>query len=375
MLYQLLKPAVFRLDPEQAHDLAIAALEKAGGCAVSRAALRSHFQLEDPRLAQEICGIRFPNPMGMAAGFDKNARAVPALAALGFGFVEIGTVTPRPQPGNPKPRIFRLPDDGAIINRMGFPNDGAEMVAGRLARLGRQPVPIGINLGKNKLTALEDAAQDYVAALDKLFPYGDYCVVNVSSPNTPGLRLLQGADYLRELMAAVQAANRRLAGQHGRPPLPVFLKIAPDLAPEDLEAIGELAVAGGSRDDGAPGAQRTLIDGLIATNTTLGRDGLRRPADEAGGLSGQPLRARSTEVIRTLARITRGAVPLIGAGGVSSGLDAYEKIRAGASLVQVYTGFIYAGPEIARRIKRELLNLLDRDGFGRVAEAVGADQA
>ncbi|MEQ6341837.1 MAG: quinone-dependent dihydroorotate dehydrogenase [Gammaproteobacteria bacterium] len=360
MFYELIKPAFFRIDPEQAHDLVMGWMEKTGPCRVTRGIAKSIYYLEDSLLSQTLWGLRFVNPVGMAAGFDKNARAIQGLTALGFGFIEIGTVTPRAQPGNPRPRIFRLPADHAVINRMGFPNEGADAVAARMAALGKQPVPIGINLGKNKDTALEDAAADYVAALEKLFPYGDYCVVNVSSPNTPGLRLLQGADYLDTLMAEVQAANRRLAAQHGRQPLPCLLKIAPDLAQEDLEAIATLALG-------------PTIDGLIATNTTLSREGLKQSVDEAGGLSGTPLRVRSTEVIRTLYRITGKQVPIIGVGGIASGQDAYEKIRAGASLVQIYTAFIYEGPAIARRIKAELIELLRRDGIDHISSAIGRD--
>ena len=371
MLYKLLKPAAFCLEAEQAHDLAISGLEKTGQCRISYAAIAAMYGLENPRLAQTLWGLHFPNPLGMAAGFDKNARAIPALAGLGFGFIEIGTVTPRPQQGNPRPRIFRLPDDQAIINRMGFPNEGADAVAVRLARLdkhlGKPAIPLGINLGKNKDTPLEDAAQDYIDAFEKLFPYGDYCVINISSPNTPGLRLLQGADYLGALMTQVQTANQRLAAQYQRKPLPCLLKIAPDLAMEDLEAIG--ALARGTTINGTP---RLLIDGLIATNTTLSRDGLIRAVSETGGLSGVPLRARSTQVIRTLYRVVGKHVPIIGVGGISNGQDAYEKLRAGASLVQVYTAFIYQGPAIARSIKTQLLELLRRDGFESVSEAVGA---
>ncbi|MFZ5594976.1 MAG: quinone-dependent dihydroorotate dehydrogenase [Pseudomonadota bacterium] len=359
MFYELIKPAFFLLDPEQAHDLAIGWMEKTGRCRVTRDIAKSIYYLEDPLLAQTLWGLRFSNPVGMAAGFDKNARAMPGLTALGFGFIEIGTVTPRAQPGNPKPRIFRLPADRAVINRMGFPNEGAEVVAARMAALGKQTVPIGINLGKNKDTALEDAAADYVAALEKLFPYGDYCVINVSSPNTPGLRLLQGADYLGALMAEVQAANRRLATQHHRTPLPCLLKIAPDLAQEDLEAIAHLALG-------------PDIDGLIATNTTLSRNGLSQPSDEAGGLSGAPLRVRSTDIIRILYRITGKDVPIIGVGGIANGQDAYDKLRAGASLVQLYTSFIYEGPAVARKVKAELLELLRREGVRNVGEVIGS---
>ena len=362
VLYKLLKPAAFCLDSEYAHDLAISGLEKTGQCRFSRTALASVYSLEDARLAQILWGLHFPNPLGMAAGFDKNARTIPALVALGFGFIEIGTVTPRPQQGNPRPRIFRLPDDQAIINRMGFPNEGADAVAARLARLNKPAIPLGINLGKNKDTLLEDAAQDYIAAFEKLFPYGDYCVINVSSPNTPGLRLLQGADHLGALMTQIQAANQRLAALHQRAPMPCLLKIAPDLAVEDLEAIGALARVSGAG-----------IDGLIATNTTLSRDGLMSSVNEAGGLSGVPLRDRSTQVIRTLYRGVGTHIPISGVGGVGSGQDAYEKLRAGASLIQVYTAFIYQGPAIARTIKTQLLELLRRDGFNSVGEAVGVD--
>lgn len=362
MFYSLLKPAIFQLDPEQAHDLAIRGLEKTGQCRISRAAVAAVYGCEDSRLAQTLWGLRFPNPLGMAAGFDKNARTIPALAALGFGFIEIGTVTPRPQQGNSRPRIFRLSADQAIINRMGFPNDGADAVAVRLACLGKAGVPLGINLGKNKDTPLEDAAQDYIAAFEKLFPYGDYCVINVSSPNTPGLRLLQGVDALGGLMAHIQAANQRLAAQHQRVPMPCLLKIAPDLAAEDLEAIGALALVSGAG-----------IDGLIATNTTLSREGLISNVNEMGGLSGMPLRNRSTQVIRALYRVVGKRVPIIGVGGISNGHDAYEKLRAGASLVQAYTAFIYQGPAMVRSIKTQLLELLRRDGFNSVGETVGVD--
>ncbi len=362
MFYNFLKPAIFRLDPEQAHDLAISALEKTGQCRISCRAAASIYGGEDSRLAQTLWGLHFPNPLGIAAGFDKNARTIPALAALGFGFIEIGTVTPRPQEGNPRPRIFRLSDDQAIINRMGFPNEGADAVAARLLRLNKPAIPLGINLGKNKDTPLEEAADDYIAAFEKLFPYGDYCVINVSSPNTPGLRLLQGADTLGALMAQIQAANQRLAAHHQRAPIPCLLKIAPDLADEDLETIGALALVSGAG-----------IDGVIATNTTLRRDGLISSVNETGGLSGMPLRDRSTQVIRTLYRVVGKHVPIIGVGGISNGQDAYEKLRAGASLVQVYTAFIYHGPAIARSIKTQLLELLRRDGFDCVSEAVGVD--
>lgn len=358
MLFELLRPALFQLDPERAHDLAIMALEQSGRCGISRDLLKTQYQLEDPRLSQQLWGLTFANPVGIAAGFDKNARAVAALAALGFGFVEIGTVTPQAQAGNPKPRLFRLPADAAIINRLGFPNEGAQVIAARLARLGPQPVPLGINLGKNKDTALAQAADDYVLALEALFPYGDYAVINVSSPNTPGLRHLQGAEQLAELVAAVQAANQRLATQHQRKALPLLVKLAPDLSEADLQALAQLAL-------------QLRLDGLIAGNTTLSREGLQQSSDQAGGLSGQPLRQRSTEVIRILRQAAGAALPIIGVGGVSSGQDAYDKIRAGASLVQLYTSFVYQGPGIARRINTELLALLDAEGYPHISAAIG----
>ena len=356
-VYSLFRPLLFALDAESAHHATLESLKIAAAAGVTG--------LYAPRAdaaPRTVMGLQFLNPVGLAAGLDKNGEYIDALAALGFGFIEIGTVTPRPQQGNPRPRIFRLSGDQAIINRMGFPNDGVDAVALRLARLGKPVVPLGINLGKNKDTPLEDAAQDYIAAFEKLFPYGDYCVMNVSSPNTPGLRLLQGVDALGGLMAQIQVANQRLAAQHQRVPMPCLLKIAPDLAIEDLEAIGALALVSGAG-----------IDGLIATNTTLSRDGLISNVNEMGGLSGMPLRNRSTQVIRTLYRVVGKRLPIIGVGGISNGHDAYEKLRAGASLVQAYTAFIYQGPAMVRSIKTQLLELLRRDGFNSVGETVGVD--
>lgn len=351
-LFPLARPLLHALPPETAHRLTLRAL-RAGLGPVDRTP-------DDPALAVDLWGLHFANPVGLAAGFDKDGEAPDALLDLGFGFVELGSLTPRPQPGNPRPRLFRLPAQRAVINRLGFNNGGQDGAARRLAnraRPGRGPV--GINLGKNKDST--DAAADYRAGVRALGPLADYLVVNVSSPNTPGLRALQGRAPLAELLTAVLAARRELAeaGQ-GSPPL--LLKIAPDLTEEDRADIAAVALELG-------------LDGLIVSNTTIARPpGL--PADlarETGGLSGAPLLAPSTEVLRAMARLTGGRIPLIGVGGIASGADAYAKIRAGASLVQLYTALIYDGPALIGRIKRDLAALLKADGFGSVAEAVGAD--
>jgi dihydroorotate dehydrogenase len=305
-----------------------------------------------PRLATVLAGLNLPNPVGIAAGFDKNAGAVRAALAAGPGFLEIGAVTPRPQQGNPRPRLFRLARDRAAINRFGFNNDGMAAVAPRLAAA-RGAGVVGVNLGANKDAA--DRAQDYVTVLRHLWPYADFFTVNVSSPNTERLRELQGRAALDALLGRVMAAKADLGGAK-----PVFLKIAPDLAQAELSDIAELALAHG-------------LDGIIATNTTLAREGLRsRHAGEAGGLSGQPLFARSTEMLGRLYRLTGGKVPLIGVGGVASPEQAYAKIRAGASAVQLYTAMVYQGIGLPGRIAHGLDRLLERDGFAHVAEAVGA---
>lgn len=348
-LYRLLRPALFALDPETAHRAAVLAL---------KAGLGEAFACKDePVLATQAWGLDFPNPIGLAAGFDKNGEVPDAILGLGFGFTEVGTVTPRPQAGNPRPRLFRLADDAALINRMGFNNDGLDAMAARLSRRARRGV-VGINVGRNKDSAYEIA--DYVACAARLAPLADYLVVNVSSPNTPGLRGLQGREPLARLLGAVKEARDKAAPTGSRPPL--LVKIAPDLADDDLSDIAEVARA-------AP------VDGLIATNTTVARPtGLRdtRRA-EAGGLSGRPLFEPSTRVLGTLYKLTGGVLPLIGVGGVASGAEAYAKIRAGASLVQLYTALVYEGPGLVGAIKRELAAFLRQDGFSSVAQAVGAD--
>jgi dihydroorotate dehydrogenase len=300
--------------------------------------------------------------VGIAAGFDKNGVVAPQLAALGFGFVEVGTVTRLPQPGNPRPRLFRLPFDRALVNRLGFNNEGADALARRLARA-RPDCVLGVNIGKSRAAPLEEAAADYLASFEAVRRHADYVAVNVSSPNTPGLRELQRADLLSALLSALQGRNRELAAAEGRAPLPLLVKVAPDLGAGELELIVESARAAG-------------VAGIIATNTTTSREGLRTDprtvaACGEGGLSGAPLRPRSTRVVAALRLLTKGALEIVGVGGVFSAEDAWEKICAGAGLVQLYTGFVYEGFGVARRINEGLAALLERHGFRTLDEAVG----
>lgn len=359
MLYRrLARPLLFRLEAERAHELAVTGLSR-GWRALPRV------PRENPLLAQDLMGCHFPNPVGLAAGFDKYARAVAAWPRLGFGFAEIGTITWRPQPGNPRPRIFRLPDDRALINRLGFNNHGAGRTAGRLAghrrrgHLGR--VPLGINLGKSKLTPPEEAPADYAESLKHLWPYADYVVVNVSSPNTPGLRDLQEKSELAGILDALAVVNGARAEAAGGEPLPLLVKLAPDLEPAQLDAIVDLALA------------RELA-GLIISNTTIARDGLASPtglASETGGLSGGPLRERSTQMLARARHRAGDRLVLIGVGGIFTAEDAWSKITAGASLVQVYTGFVYGGPGTARRIADGLAERVHRAGLASISAAVG----
>jgi dihydroorotate dehydrogenase len=341
MYKSFVKPLLFKLDAERAHHFTFDNLKRASRLPGAPALLRGLYNYQHPSLAREVFGLKFTNPVGLAAGLDKNAVLTDELATMGFGFVEIGTVTPRPQPGNPQPRLFRLPQDEALINRMGFNNDGAAAVAARLARRQNRQLLIGGNIGKNKDTPNERAADDYVAAFEALAEQVDYFVVNVSSPNTPGLRELQDKKPLINLLQQVQARNM------ARPtPRPLLLKIAPDLTNSQLDDILEIA-------------RETQLSGLVATNTTIERGGLATPmatvaAIGAGGLSGRPLRARATEVITYLHRRSEGGLPIIGAGGIHSAQDALEKLAAGASLVQLYTGFVYEGPALVSRINRAL---------------------
>ncbi|NOT56033.1 MAG: quinone-dependent dihydroorotate dehydrogenase [Deltaproteobacteria bacterium] len=358
MLYPLLRPLFFAVDSERAHHFAIDALK------VVQATTPPLSPLSDIRLSQQLWGIHFPNPVGLAAGYDKNAAVPLAWSALGFGFAELGTITAKAQPGNPKPRIFRLPRDAALINRMGFNNDGASAVAQRLTRVlpphRSHPIPLGFNIGKSKVTPLEAAADDYVESLERLFPFADYLVVNVSSPNTPELRKLQEPDRLGRLLETLRVRSEQLATHAHQPAKPLLVKIAPDLTNEELVELARVVLAVG-------------VSGLIATNTTLARAGLRSSISEDGGLSGKPLATRATEVLRVLYRAVEGKLPLIGVGGIFSAEDAYARIRAGASLVQLYTGLIYEGPLLARRIVRELPRLLMRDGLPHLRDAVGKD--
>ena len=345
----LVQPLLRLLDPERAHALTLWGLAQG-------LAPRTEGP-DDPGLAVRLWGRDLPNPIGLAAGFDKNAMVPGPLLAMGFGFVEVGTVTPKAQPGNPRPRIYRLSEDRAVINRLGFNNEGAEAARARLDlwRQGGGTGIVGINIGVNKDS--RDAVREYSVGARTLGPFADYLVINVSSPNTPGLRALQGRAELEGLIAGLRETVDTLD-----PPPPLVLKVAPDLTEEDLADIAEVAVA-------------HRLDGLIATNTTIARppDLAGRHRDQTGGLSGRPLFARSTEVLGRLYRLTEGRVALIGVGGVESGAHAYAKIRAGASLVQLYTALIYQGPALVTRIKRDLAALLSRDGFQSAMEAVGAD--
>lgn len=357
MLYRhMLRPALFRVagrDAETIHERVLGGLAWVSQhptlthALALASALGTPGASDTPGIAREVFGLRFPTPIGLAAGFDKNALAVPALAALGFGFVEIGTVTRYPQPGNPRPRLFRIPSDEALINRMGFNNQGAEIVAARLAWLPHVNVPLGISLGKSKVTPLEEAAKDYLASLDRLYPYGDYFAVNVSSPNTPGLRALQERDRLDALLAALLARLRERADAEGRTrPRPLLVKVAPDLDAAALDEVVEVCLARG-------------VSGLIAVNTTITRDALSGQAplalrQEPGGLSGQPLRARALEIVHQLRERAGERLPIIGCGGISSVDDARRMLDAGAVLLQLYTSFIYEGPGIARLLARGL---------------------
>jgi dihydroorotate dehydrogenase len=348
-LYPLIRPLLRALPAEGAHRLTLAGLACGIGGLVA-----GQGEPDPPSLRQTLWGRVFPNPVGVAAGFDKEAQVPDALLRLGFGFAETGTVTPRPQPGNPKPRIFRLYDDGAVINRLGFNSRGLEPTLARLRARSRAGI-VGVNLGKNKES--EDAVADYLEGVRRVGRLADYFVINVSSPNTPGLRDLQRREILDDLLRQVVAARDTAA-----PGTPLLVKIAPDLSPEERADIAMLAPASG-------------IDGIIVANTTITRPPTLRSAAarEPGGLSGRPLFAPSTALLGEIYRLTGGKIPLVGVGGIASAEDAYAKIRAGASLVQLYTALIFTGPALVGRIKRGLGDLLRRDGFSTIGEAIGAD--
>ena len=359
MFYSFLRPFFFTLDPEHAHQLSINALKLLQASQRRPTPACSH-QL----LAQDLWGLRFPNPVGLAAGYDKNAAVPLVWSTLGFGFAELGTVTAEAQPGNPKPRIFRLAQDSALINRLGFNNDGACAIAQRLPALlspqRPRPVPLGFNIGKSKVTRLEDAVGDYLESCEKLLPFADYLVVNVSSPNTPELRKLQETERLGKILEALLAHIRQGAETEHTSQKPLLVKIAPDLSEAEIGEIARLALSVG-------------VSGLITTNTTVARPGLRPAAHETGGLSGRPLAGRAREVLRSMYRAVEGKLPIIGVGGIFSAEDAYERIRAGASLVQIYTGMIYEGPFLAQRIVRGLIQIMEREGFSHLRDAVGRD--
>ncbi|MFM6975785.1 MAG: quinone-dependent dihydroorotate dehydrogenase [Sphingobacteriaceae bacterium] len=340
-MYSLLKALLFQFDPEKIHHAVTAFLKRLFRFSSIKNLTKKAFELNDERLHREVLGLKFKNPVGLAAGFDKNAQYIEEFAALGFGFIEIGTVTPLPQPGNDKPRMFRLPADEGLINRMGFNNQGVDVAADRLKNVNREELVIGGNIGKNKLTPNEEAVNDYIICFDRLFEVVDYFVVNVSSPNTPGLRELQEKEPLMHILNTLQERNNQK-----EKPKPILLKIAPDLTDEQLNDIVEIV-------------QTTKISGIIATNTTLSREGLTSGEslkNQMGGLSGKPLRKRSTEVIAYLHQKSKGSFPIIGVGGIHSPADALEKLNAGASLVQLYTGFIYEGPGLIKEINRQILN-------------------
>jgi dihydroorotate dehydrogenase len=355
-----MKKYLFKLDPEHAHEQTIGALKFAkriGGTGP----LHLMYGFKDQSLVSDLWGLRFMNPVGLAAGFDKNAEVYRGLAALGFGFVEVGTVTPVAQSGNEKPRLFRLVEDEAVINRMGFNNAGVGIASENLVNYERVKIPIGVNIGKNKITPNEDAASDYEKCLEALYPYGHYFVINISSPNTPNLRDLQETESLRQLLKAIRNKANELE-KKGAKRKPILLKVAPDMSDEHMSDVVQVAVAEG-------------VSGIIATNTTLSREGLinQTHLNEMGGLSGKPLTERSTTWIKEIYQETGSQIPIIGVGGIFNGDDAYEKIRAGASLVQVYTGMIYEGPKVVNKINKRLVQLMKQDGFKNISQVVGID--
>ena len=362
MIYKsIIRPLLFRKDPEEAHETTLALLSR---LEFLSGAIEGFYKVDDERLVVKIGPLTLPNPVGLAGGFDKNATAPKMLSAFGFGFMELGAITDQAQPGNPKPRLFRLPEDLALINRLGFNNEGADAIAIKLERLGarggRPKIPLGMNVGRTKIVDTKNAVADFLSCFEKLFPHGDFFTLNVSSPNTPNLRDLQERSLLQELLSAVQERNRQLAERAGIAAKPVFVKIAPDMEFSQVDEIVEVVEA-------------VKLDGIVATNATaFMRDNLKSiHGPEPGGLSGRPISAMVTSFISHIYRITRGRVPIIGVGGIFSAADAYEKIEAGANAVQIYTGWIYEGPGAVKRINRGLLRRLERDGLKHISEAVG----
>jgi dihydroorotate dehydrogenase len=355
-MYKLIRPIIFKAssDPESMHRVVMKLLHMGQAVPGFLWTERQIFGFADDRLQQNLLGLRFNNPVGLAGGFDKHAEAVEPLAGLGFGFLEIGTVTKLAQPGNPRPRIIRYELQEGLINRMGFNNEGADFLAQRLMQAKKLNIPLGINLGKSKVTELKDAAEDYLFSFSKLYNYGDYFVVNVSSPNTPGLRQLQDKSFLVDIVKGLMGyrKNQKLTK-------PIFIKIAPDLSFNAVDEVLEVI-------------KENLVDGIIATNTSLGREYFAKDPDEVGGVSGRPLTLKSTRYIQHIHKQSP-TLPIIGVGGIFSAEDAYEKIKAGASLTQVYTGLIYEGPGLVKKINMGLVKLLERDGFKNIKEAVGIE--
>ena len=339
MYNKLLKPFLFLFDPEAVHHFVFCFIKIFNKIPFVRLILRSIFLINNPKLKRKILGIDFPNPVGLAAGFDKDAKLFNELSNFGFGFIEVGTVTPLKQNGNPKKRLFRLASDDALINRMGFNNEGVELLINRLKK--RKDVIVGVNIGKNKSTDIKNSVDDYEFCFKKLFPYVDYFAINVSSPNTPNLRLLQSKDSLLKILERITLLNNQK-----EIPKPIFLKISPDLNNNQLQDVVDSVI-------------KTKLSGIIATNTTLKRDNLNsisKLKEEPGGLSGKPLNNRSTEIIRFIAKKSKKSFVIIGVGGIQSPEDAIEKIKAGADLIQIYTGFIYKGPSLIKKINKSLLN-------------------
>ncbi len=356
----LLRPLLFALEPELAHSLAIATVQSVSNSPQLQSLVSRFLGYQNPRLAQNVMGINFPNPIGLAAGFDKNASAIGGWSSFGFGFAEVGSITFHGQDGNPQPRLFRLSKDAAILNRMGFNNIGAKAVAESLRvyyQHQKPHIPIGINLGKSKITPLADAKTDYASSFKLLQDFGDYFVVNVSSPNTVGLRDLQAVDTLQEILIALQAEYLQNKSQNK----PLLVKIAPDLNDEDIQAVVQMCM-------------QNQVAGIIATNTTIARNNLQSPkslTSEMGGLSGQPLKVRSLEVIKLIHQVSQGKITIIGVGGIASVQDAWDKITAGASLLQLYTGLVYEGLSVVKKINIGLVQKLDEFGLQNISEAIG----
>ena len=351
MLYKLVRPLLFQLDSELSHNILLRTINVLSRVGLSNCA-RTLYDFHDPRLESEVLGIKFKNPLGLAAGFDKNAEIVDFLSAIGFGYIEIGTVTGKSQSGNPKPRIFRYPDDQALINSMGFPSEGADALALKLKqykKLLRNSV-LGINLGKTKVVPIDEALKDYLYSFSKLKDLGDLFVLNVSSPNTPELRKLQEKDRLKELFSGVNEIN-----DHKKP---ILVKLAPDLSNNELDEIIECCL-------------EAKVSGLIATNTTFSRDGLKAQTEEAGGLSGSPLKSRALEVVSHIYTSTNGHLPIMGVGGIFNAKDVIDFLQAGASVVQIYTALVYEGPVVVKKINSDLVRIIEKTGAKSIADFIG----